>query len=83
MNTPFSITHHGAIDGVTGSCHQLTLSDGQSVLIDCGLFQGAPTINDPIEFASALQHALQASKELIETEQNIRRYAQKLHLLTA
>lgn len=40
-------------------------------------------INDPIEFASALEHALQASKELIETEQNIRRYAQKLDLLTA
>ena len=46
MNTPFSITHHGAIDGVTGSCHQLTLSDGQSVLIDCGLFQGAETSSD-------------------------------------
>ena len=37
------ITHHGAVDGVTGSCHQFTLDDGQSVLIDCGLFQGAET----------------------------------------
>ena len=37
------ITHHGAVDGVTGSCHQLSLPDGQSVLIDCGLFQGAET----------------------------------------
>ena len=33
--------HHGAIDGVTGSCHQLTLADGRALLIDCGLFQGA------------------------------------------
>ncbi|MBK1617593.1 hypothetical protein CKO42_03820 [Lamprobacter modestohalophilus] len=33
--------HHGAIDGVTGSCHQLILADGRSLLIDCGLFQGA------------------------------------------
>ncbi|MCM8595714.1 MBL fold metallo-hydrolase RNA specificity domain-containing protein [Accumulibacter sp.] len=38
--------HHGAVDGVTGSCHQLVLSDGQSVLVDCGLFQGAETAHD-------------------------------------
>jgi metallo-beta-lactamase family protein len=36
----YNISHHGAVDGVTGSCHQLTVSDGRSVLIDCGLFQG-------------------------------------------
>jgi metallo-beta-lactamase family protein len=36
----FTITHHGATTGVTGSCHQLTLADGQAVLVDCGLFQG-------------------------------------------
>jgi metallo-beta-lactamase family protein len=39
-------THHGAVDGVTGSCHQFTLPDGQSVLVDCGLFQGAETSPD-------------------------------------
>ncbi|MCU0842313.1 MAG: MBL fold metallo-hydrolase [Thiobacillaceae bacterium] len=42
----FEITHHGAVDGVTGSCHQLTLADGRSVLVDCGLFQGAETAGD-------------------------------------
>jgi len=40
------IKHHGATDGVTGSCHELILSDGRSVLIDCGLFQGAETSAD-------------------------------------
>ncbi|MBD9656061.1 MBL fold metallo-hydrolase [Pseudomonas sp. PDM12] len=35
------ITHHGAQDGVTGSCHQLHMTQHSSVLIDCGLFQGA------------------------------------------
>ncbi|EXJ15970.1 MBL fold metallo-hydrolase RNA specificity domain-containing protein [Imhoffiella purpurea] len=35
------ILHHGAVDGVTGSCHELRLGDGRSVLVDCGLFQGA------------------------------------------
>ena len=46
MLTPFTITHHGATTGVTGSCHQLTLPDGQAVLVDCGLFQGAETSTD-------------------------------------
>ncbi len=40
------LKHHGAVDGVTGSCHELTLANGQSVLIDCGLFQGAETSAD-------------------------------------
>lgn len=44
MNLVF--THHGAVDGVTGSCHQLSLPDGQAVLVDCGLFQGAETSPD-------------------------------------
>ena len=34
------IEHHGAKDGVTGSCHQLRMNDANSLLIDCGLFQG-------------------------------------------
>ena len=40
------IHHHGAIDGVTGSCHQLTWDDGRAVLIDCGLFQGSEAGSD-------------------------------------
>jgi len=35
------ILHHGAVNGVTGSCHQLYMNDSNSVLIDCGLFQGS------------------------------------------
>lgn len=34
------LIHHGAVDGVTGSCHQYFVSEKHSVLIDCGLFQG-------------------------------------------
>lgn len=34
------IEHHGAMDGVTGSCHQLHMDASHSLLIDCGLFQG-------------------------------------------
>ncbi|WP_078085058.1 MBL fold metallo-hydrolase RNA specificity domain-containing protein [Microbulbifer mangrovi] len=38
-----AIQHHGAVDGVTGSCHQLFLDEHNSILVDCGLFQGAET----------------------------------------
>jgi len=35
------IIHHGAVTGVTGSCHQLFVNGSESLLVDCGLFQGA------------------------------------------
>ncbi|MDW7643559.1 MAG: MBL fold metallo-hydrolase [Desulfuromonadales bacterium] len=34
------ILHHGAANGVTGSCHELRLDDKAAILVDCGLFQG-------------------------------------------
>lgn len=34
------IGHHGGTQGVTGSCHELFFGPSQSILIDCGLFQG-------------------------------------------
>ena len=40
---PYLIKHHGAINGVTGSCHELSVNNRASILIDCGLFQGAET----------------------------------------
>ena len=40
------ILHHGAVDGVTGSCHQLFWSGERSILIDCGLFQGEEAAED-------------------------------------
>ncbi|MDT4827525.1 Ribonuclease [compost metagenome] len=40
------IQHHGAANGVTGSCHQLLMDHQHSLLVDCGLFQGAETSAD-------------------------------------
>ena len=37
------IIHHGAIDGVTGSCHELRIGGDDALLVDCGLFQGDET----------------------------------------
>ncbi len=34
-----SLQFHGATEGVTGSCHQISFKD-ESILIDCGIFQG-------------------------------------------
>lgn len=33
------IKHHGVVNEVTGSCHELVCGDGHSALSDCGLFQ--------------------------------------------
>ena len=52
---PINITHHGAFHGVTGSCHQLFIDDERSLLIDCGLFQGAETSPDGRGAADALE----------------------------
>ncbi len=32
--------HHGAVQGVTGSCHRFLVNEKNHFLIDCGLFQG-------------------------------------------
>lgn len=34
------IIHHGGKFGVTGSCHELVVTENASILIDCGLLQG-------------------------------------------
>ena len=38
---PMNIVHHGGRFGVTGSCHELQIGSAASLLIDCGLRQGA------------------------------------------
>ncbi len=56
------VIHHGALHGVTGSCHELRLTERRSILVDCGMFQGADakgrdeenSIDFPIEHIEAL-----------------------------
>ncbi|WP_443698395.1 MBL fold metallo-hydrolase [Pseudomonas sp.] len=63
------IIHHGAIEGVTGSCHQLQLDATSSLLIDCGLFQGLETSKQGIVGAdsSAIDFSIETIKALIVT----------------
>ncbi|MGV3484425.1 MAG: MBL fold metallo-hydrolase RNA specificity domain-containing protein [Planctomycetaceae bacterium] len=41
------LVHHGAYDGVTGSCHQYWTSQERSLLVDCGTFQGQDAHRHP------------------------------------
>lgn len=43
MKTPLTILHHGGHRQVTGSCHELLVNGTDSLLVDCGLHQGAET----------------------------------------
>ena len=52
LSNHMELTHHGAHEGVTGSCHQLDWAEG-SLLVDCGIFQGDEAKKHPnpeIEF---------------------------------
>ena len=39
MPSPWDV-HHGAVEGVTGSCHRLQIREDLALLVDGGLFQG-------------------------------------------
>ena len=51
----YKIIHHGARNSVTGSCHELQLSDNSALLIDCGLFQGRE-VEKPLEINFPVDH---------------------------
>lgn len=55
MNIDKILLHHGARDGVTGSCHELCLPSGSGLLIDCGLFQGKDA-DTPLDIDFAVEH---------------------------
>ncbi|MEH6799065.1 MAG: MBL fold metallo-hydrolase [Halopseudomonas sabulinigri] len=66
------IQHHGAVNGVTGSCHQLWLTDSDSLLIDCGLFQGAETSDAGAgQDQLAVEFALESVRALVVTHVHV------------
>ena len=66
------ITHHGATQGVTGSCHQLWLDAQTSLLVDCGLFQGAESSGQGADARHlAIEFSLDTVKALIATHVHI------------
>ncbi|WPC06767.1 MBL fold metallo-hydrolase [Pseudomonas benzenivorans] len=79
------ILHHGAKDGVTGSCHQLLMDARHSLLIDCGLFQGAETSPEGKSAADrlAIEFPLDTIKALIATHVHIDHVGRIPYLLAA
>ncbi|MCJ0972462.1 MBL fold metallo-hydrolase [Pseudomonas sp. PS1] len=77
------IEHHGAKDGVTGSCHQLHIGAENSLLVDCGLFQGndasLPSGNSRLD----IEFSLETVKALIVTHVHIDHVGRIPYLLAA
>ena len=67
------LRHHGARDGVTGSCHELMLDDRRSLLVDCGIFQGA-------EIAGSSEGGEELNKVLFPTENIVALIATHVHI---
>jgi len=76
------ILHHGAVNGVTGSCHQLYMNDYNSVLIDCGLFQGSEAANNNKDQLS-IDFNVRTIKALIITHCHIDHVGRIPYLLAA
>ena len=64
------LEHHGARNGVTGSCHQLHIDDAVSLLIDCGLFQGDEANSDNSEH-NAIHFDISSVRALVATHVHI------------
>lgn len=75
------LVHHGAREGVTGSCHQLWMDDLASLLIDCGLFQG--TDEGQQDDTLALDFSIEGVKALIVTHVHIDHVGRIPNLLAA
>jgi len=84
MNYP-QIEHHGAKDGVTGSCHQLHMNATSSLLVDCGLFQGndASIPDEPGADRLAIEFPLDPIKALVATHVHIDHVGRIPYLLAA
>ncbi|CDZ94631.1 MBL fold metallo-hydrolase RNA specificity domain-containing protein [Pseudomonas saudiphocaensis] len=79
------IQHHGARDGVTGSCHQLVMNASASLLVDCGLFQGDDASIPSGESGSRLpiDFPLDTIKALVVTHVHIDHVGRIPYLLAA
>src|SRR5690606_8981761 len=79
------ISHHGAVNGVTGSCHQLHADADTSYLIDCGLFQGAEASAGGRAGADrlAIEFPLDTVRALIATHVHIDHVGRIPYLLAA
>ncbi|MFG6668744.1 MBL fold metallo-hydrolase RNA specificity domain-containing protein [Halomonas sp. HNIBRBA4712] len=76
------ILHHGGATGVTGSCHQLNLNGENSLLVDCGLFQGEDAEVDTFEQLK-IEFDITTVKALVITHVHIDHVGRLPYLLAA
>ncbi len=84
QHNSITISHHGAVNGVTGSCHELHLNAKNSILIDCGLFQGAETSPNGSSFEQLkIDFPIEQVQTLIVTHSHIDHVGRIPYLLAA
>lgn len=76
------ITHHGAINGVTGSCHELVVGSS-GILVDCGLFQGADQVNGASASDLEVRFPIDHIRALVVTHVHIDHVGRIPYLLAA
>ena len=91
LNNGYDIHHHGAIKGVTGSCHELQYlnknQETESILIDCGLFQGIEAESEESQsvggslLATQIPFEIHHIKALVVTHVHIDHVGRIPHLL--
>ena len=78
----FTIRHHGAVSGVTGSCHELTLGNS-GILVDCGLFQGTDAQGRASAQELAIEFPIEHIRALVVTHVHIDHVGRIPYLLAA
>jgi metallo-beta-lactamase family protein len=76
------IKHHGAVSGVTGSCHELVVGSS-GILIDCGLFQGEETSKGAGASNLAIDFSISHIRALVVTHVHIDHVGRIPYLLAA
>lgn len=76
------IKHHGAVTGVTGSCHEL-LVGRSGILIDCGLFQGDDSSNGANALDLSIDFPIDHIRALVVTHVHIDHVGRIPYLLAA
>ncbi|HDZ08966.1 MBL fold metallo-hydrolase RNA specificity domain-containing protein [Pseudohongiella sp.] len=74
--------HHGATQGVTGSCHRYLAAPDLHFLIDCGLFQGRDAIGDTLDI-HRIEFDISAVRALLVTHVHIDHIGRLPYLLAA
>ena len=76
------IKHHGAVTGVSGSCHELVVGSS-GILIDCGLFQGEEASNGAGASNLAIDFPISHIRALVVTHVHIDHVGRIPYLLAA